>query len=53
METVIDAGRLECIMLDISPDANLDELFRPLENGRYSEMFLGKEKRKGVIRWRN
>ena len=48
METVIDAGRLECLMLDISPDANLDELFRPLDNGRYSELFLGKEKAKGT-----
>ncbi len=30
--------------MDISPDANLDEIFRPLENGRTSEMLLGKEK---------
>ena len=30
--------------MDISPDANLDDIFRPLENGRTSEMLLGKEK---------
>lgn len=30
--------------MDISPDANLDEIFRPLENSRTSEMLLGKEK---------
>lgn len=30
--------------MDISPDANLEEIFRPLENGRSSEMLLGKEK---------
>ena len=27
-----------------SPDADLDKIFRPLENGRTSEMLLGKEK---------
>ena len=31
METVEDASRLECLMLDITPDANLDMLFRHLE----------------------
>lgn len=30
--------------MDISPDANLDGIFRPLENERISEMLLGKEK---------
>ena len=47
METMEDASRLECLMLDISPDANLDILFRHLENNRYSEITLGKEKAKG------
>ncbi len=46
-ETIEDASRLECLMLDITPDANLDLLFRHLENNRYSEMSLGKEKAKG------
>ena len=45
--TVEEASRLECLMLDISPDANLDMLFRHLENSRFSEMALGREKTKG------
>ena len=32
--------------MDISPDADLDKIFRPLENSRTSEMLLGKEKAK-------
>ena len=47
METIEDASTLECLMLDISPDANLNTLFRHLENNRFSEMTLGKEKAKG------
>ena len=34
-------------MLDISPDADLDTLFQHLENNRFSEMLLGREKAKG------
>ena len=34
------------MILDLSPDADLDQLFRPLENSRTSEMILGKEKAK-------
>ena len=47
MDTVEEASRLECLMLDLSPDANLDLLFRHLENSRFSEMLFGKEKAKG------
>ncbi len=43
-DTMADSDQLECLILDISPDANLDELFRPLENNRASEMMLSKEK---------
>lgn len=43
-DTMEDSDELECLIMDISPDANLDELFRPLENGRTSEMMLSKEK---------
>jgi len=32
--------------MDISPDANLDELFRHLEPSRINEVLLGKEKAK-------
>lgn len=47
METIDDAKRLECLMLDITPRANLDLLFKHLENSRFSEMVLGKEKAYG------
>lgn len=30
--------------LDISPEADLDKLFRPLENYRTSDMLLGMDK---------
>lgn len=43
-DTIEDSEKLQCLILDISPDANLDHIFRPLENGRISEMVLGKEK---------
>lgn len=41
-DTIEDSERLQCLILDISPDADLDKIFRPLENNRTSEMFLGK-----------
>ena len=47
METIEEANRLECLMLDVSPDTNLDLLFKHLENNRYSEMSLGREKAYG------
>lgn len=43
-DTIEDSERLQCLIMDISPDANLDRIFRPLENSRISEMSLGKEK---------
>lgn len=43
-DTIEDSERLQCLIMDISPDANLDELFRPLDNNRTLEMLLGKEK---------
>ena len=46
-DTVDDANDLECLILDFEPSADLDELFRPLENTRLSEMLLGREKVKG------
>ena len=46
-DTMSDATRLQALILDLSPDANLDILFRPLENNRTAEMVLGKEKAKG------
>lgn len=49
-DTVDDANELECLIMDMDPDANLDDLFRPLENQRFSEMILGREKAKGFYR---
>jgi hypothetical protein len=46
-DTILDAASLSCLILDINPEANLDELFRPLENYRMAEMLLSKEKAKG------
>ena len=46
-DTIADAASLSCLILDIRPNANLDELFRPLENQRIREMILSREKAKG------
>lgn len=45
-DTIEDSDKLQGIIMDISPSANLDELFRPLENYRTKGIFLGKEKAK-------
>ena len=46
-DTLSDADELECLIMDMSPSADLDRLFRPLDNNRTAEMMLGKEKAKG------
>ena len=46
-DTIADATSLSCLILDIRQDANLDALFRPLENQRIQEMLLSREKAKG------
>ena len=43
-DTIEDSDKLECLILDISPDADLDKLFRPLENSRIDEKLLSTEK---------
>ena len=43
-QTMEERDELACIILDISPEANLDHFFRPLDNSRISDMLLGKEK---------
>lgn len=43
-DTIEDADRLQCLILDISPEADLDELFRHLEPNRTADTLLGKEK---------
>ncbi|MGL5937667.1 MAG: hypothetical protein ACRCY5_02955 [Phocaeicola sp.] len=45
-DTIEDADRLQCLIMDLSPDANLDEIFRHLEPSRMNESLLGKEKAK-------
>lgn len=42
--TIEDADRLLCLIMDISPEADLEILFRPLENHRFADGLLGKEK---------
>lgn len=44
LDTMDDRDELECLLLDLDGDADLDALFKPLENYRTSEMLLGKEK---------
>jgi hypothetical protein len=43
-DTIDDNQRMQCLILDLSPEADLDKIFRPLENIRTSEMLLGREK---------
>jgi hypothetical protein len=47
-ETIEDSDILEGVIMDISPDANLDLLFKPLDNNRTAIEFL--EKNEGA--WR-
>lgn len=42
--TIDDSEQLDAIIMDISPEANLDLIFRPLNNSRIAECLLGKEK---------
>lgn len=50
-DTLEDANELRCMILDVSPDADVDRLFRHLENSRIAEMMLGREKAKGRRRF--
>ena len=45
-DTLDDSDKLQCLIMDISPDATLDTIFRPLENSRMHEILLGREKAK-------
>lgn len=44
MDTIDDSQELECVLLDLSPDADLSMLFRPLNNNETSDVLLQKEK---------
>lgn len=43
-DTIEESEILQCLIMDISPDADLDTIFRPLDNRRTAEVLLGKEK---------
>lgn len=43
-DTVEDSEVLRCLILDLSPDADLSKLFRPLDNNQASDIMLQKEK---------
>jgi hypothetical protein len=43
-DTIEDSDKLQGIILNISINANLDEIFHPLENFRTSDILLGREK---------
>lgn len=43
-DTIEDSEQLECVLLDLSPEADLSMLFRPLSNREASDMMLQKEK---------
>lgn len=43
-DTIDDNLRMQCLILDLSPEADLDHIFRPLHNDRSNEILLGKEK---------
>lgn len=45
-DTIEDSLRMQCLILDLSPSADLDLIFRPLENSRSRDILLGKEKAK-------
>ena len=47
-DTIDDSQSMQCLILDISPNADLDRLFRPLENSRINEMLLGRQKSETV-----
>lgn len=45
-DTIEDADKLQCLIMDISPEADLDAIFRHLEPSRTRDILLGKEKAK-------
>ena len=46
-ETIADAHALQCLILDLAVESDLNKVFRPLEPSRMSDVLLGKEKAKG------
>ena len=46
-ETIADSHMLQCLILDLAVESDLDRVFRPLEPSRFSDMLLGREKANG------
>ncbi|MBO7574198.1 MAG: hypothetical protein J6S99_00060 [Bacteroidales bacterium] len=46
-ETIADAHALQCLILDVAVEADLNKVFRPLEPSRISDILFGREKAKG------
>lgn len=46
-ETIGDAHALQCLILDLAVESELDKVFRPLEPSRVADILFGKEKAKG------
>lgn len=53
MDTIDDSHKLECVLLDLSPDADLSMLFRPLNNNEASDVLLQKEKARLKYRFKH
>lgn len=53
MDTIDDSHKLECVLLDLSPDADLSMLFRPLNNNEASDVLLQKEKTRLKYRFKH
>lgn len=53
MNTIDDSHKLECVLLDLSPDADLSMLFRPLNNNEASDVLLQKEKARMKYRFKH
>ena len=43
-DTIEDADKLQCLILDLTPDTDLESLFRPLDNRQAVALMLDKEK---------
>ena len=43
-DTIEDADRLQCLILDLNPESEIDKLFRPLDNSQTAAVLLDKEK---------
>jgi len=52
-DTIEESDILQCMILDLSPDADLEQLFRPLNNNQTAAMLLDKEKAKLKTRGRH